>query len=125
MKTLVVDDNADNRELIKEILSLRSINCFEAKSGLDAIKLAIQHDFRIIFMDVQMPLINGLNTTNVLRNKILPKNSQTKIIAVTAYTEYKNDSISSWFDEIIPKPIEIERINACISNELLRISNQK
>jgi PAS domain S-box-containing protein len=108
---LVVDDNATNRKVASEILKKSGCEVITADSGQKAIKLVqasiLDRPFDIIFMDIQMPEMDGVETTQILRNnnKNLPP-----IIAMTAYAmkEDRDRFMANGMNDYVPKPIRAE-----------------
>jgi hypothetical protein len=103
---LVVEDNKINQMITKKILEKHKIICKVADNGLDAIKMVKENDFKLILMDIHMPGISGIETTQLIRefdNKI-------PIIALTAVTidENLDEFYKAGFNEIIPKPFKPE-----------------
>jgi signal transduction histidine kinase/response regulator of citrate/malate metabolism len=79
-KVLIADDEDFNRFVLMNILDKWGVNYLEAKNGEEAISLALQNHFDLIFMDMRMPKKNGLEAAQ----EILKKKSHSHIIAVTA-----------------------------------------
>ncbi len=104
-KVLVVDDNLINREVASEILKKAGCNVQVAINGDEAIELVKKNKFDVILMDIQMPGMDGIETTTQIR-KLLP-NISTKIIAMTAYAmkEDKERFLKLGMDDYLPKPI--------------------
>ena len=102
----MVEDNKINQMITKKILEKHKIICKVADNGLDAIKMVKENDFKLILMDIHMPGISGIETTQLIRefdNKI-------PIIALTAVTidENLDEFYKAGFNEIIPKPFKPE-----------------
>ncbi|MCF6353235.1 MAG: PAS domain S-box protein [Cyclobacteriaceae bacterium] len=102
---LIVDDNSINREVAKEILKKTGCSVQLAESGEAAIELVTQHNFDIILMDIQMPGMDGIKTTQKIR--ALNLDTMPKIIAMTAYAmkEDKERFLKLGMDDYLPKPI--------------------
>ncbi|EFC43748.1 predicted protein, partial [Naegleria gruberi] len=66
-RALVVDDNEIIRNIVKNIL--KSCSCEEAENGLEALKMCETFQFDFIILDVIMPVMNGLETTRILRRE--------------------------------------------------------
>ena len=64
---LVVEDNKINQMITKKILEKHKIICKVADNGLDAIKMVKENDFKLILMDIHMPGISGIETTQLIR----------------------------------------------------------
>jgi len=117
-KVLVVEDNPLNQALLKSILQSIGINCHVADSGEQAIIQCEQNEYDLIFMDIQMPGMNGITTAKTIRSK-LPKYEYCPIIAVTANAlkNAKEDYLREGMDGYIAKPYspnDIRRITAQI-----------
>lgn len=80
LRFLLVDDEAFNRYLLKNILSKWGVPFTEAASGKTAVELAQKNHFDLIFMDLRMPVLNGFETSRL----ILAQKPGTRIIALTA-----------------------------------------
>lgn len=85
MKIIIVDDNKQFREGLKYFLEVQKGMqvIAEAENGLQAVNLKNLRQANIIFMDIEMPEMNGINATKI----ILEKNPGLKIIAVTMYND--------------------------------------
>lgn len=79
---LVTDDNEINRLLASTILSNYGAKIFEARNGLEAIEIIKQQNIDVVLMDLQMPVLDGLEATQIIRKTI---NTTLPIIALTAY----------------------------------------
>lgn len=72
MKILVVDDHAYNRDLLQFILEDEGHSCCEADSGEAAVKMFLENeDIDLILMDVNMPLMNGIEATEKDRKSVV------------------------------------------------------
>lgn len=109
-EVLVVDDNPINRKLMKHILNDFDVTVTLAENGQEAIELREQKDFDIIFMDIEMPIMNGVEATISIRKyEKVYKKKESYIVAVTGQYE-KEIYIDSGMNDYIPKPIAIEEI---------------
>ncbi|MFA0570911.1 response regulator, partial [Vibrio gallaecicus] len=111
---LVVEDNLTNQMVIKLILSRLGHKVYVANNGQEAIELVEINNisFDIIFMDVSMPVLDGLSTTKIIRQK----NIQTPIIALTAHTaaEDRSSCLDAGMNEFITKPVRTQEIRDVI-----------
>ncbi len=111
-RILLVDDNAINRKVASEILKKANCEVVMADSGKKAIEIYSQDPrFDVVLMDIQMPEMDGLETTQKLRE--LFGTSLPKIVAMTAYSmpNDKEKFLSQGMDDYLSKPI---RANALI-----------
>lgn len=116
MRVLLVDDNAINRVVARQVL--RHFDCItqEATNGLEALELAQRESFDLILMDLHMPQMSGLDATRALRSEIGP-NQRTPIVALTAgeYDDGLKERQEAGMNDFLNKPIErveLERILA-------------
>ena len=102
---LVTDDNEINRLLASTILSNYGANIFEARNGLEAIEIIKQQAIDVVLMDLQMPILDGLEATEIIRKTI---NTSLPIIALTAYA-LKGDNQKCFdvgMNDYLSKPFE-------------------
>ncbi|MEH6593921.1 MAG: two-component sensor histidine kinase BarA [Colwellia polaris] len=106
IKVLAVDDNEANLKLIKELLLEQVVDVSTAVNGAEAVALCQNERFDLIFMDIQMPVLDGISALGIIRQQTL--NEQTPIIAVTAHVfgEEKDKILSNGFNSFITKPID-------------------
>uniref|UniRef100_UPI0040575152 PAS domain S-box protein n=1 Tax=Candidatus Electrothrix sp. TaxID=2170559 RepID=UPI0040575152 len=67
LRILVVDDNESNRFLAKAMFQKDNHQIIEAENGLEALRILLDHHFDVILMDVQMPIMDGLTVTKIIR----------------------------------------------------------
>ncbi|MDK2939837.1 MAG: hypothetical protein PWQ51_2002 [Methanolobus sp.] len=113
LKVLLVEDNLDNQELAQNMLKKFGLNVDTVDGGKEAIKALESTSYDLVFMDIQMPDMSGMEVTKLIRNpgsKVL--NKDIPIIAVTAYA-LKGDRerfIEAGMDDYIPKPISLKTL---------------
>ncbi|WP_429196572.1 response regulator, partial [Aeromonas veronii] len=106
IKVLAVDDNAANLKLIAAMLKEMVSQVVVCKNGKEAVKQAQSQPFDIIFMDIQMPIMDGISATQAIRNQSL--NTTTPIVAVTAHAipGERERLIRQGMDDYLAKPID-------------------
>jgi len=104
-KVLVVEDNPLNMELVIEILVARGFIVHEAINGEEAIQKAEAEKYDLILMDIELPGIDGVEVTKILK----AKNKNTPVVALTSYAMKgdKDRFLAAGFDEYLPKPLDI------------------
>lgn len=116
---LVVEDNSINLLMLKEILSMSGATIIEAIDGQEAYMSFLKHQPDLIFMDIHMPIINGFESTKMIRNycKENPKHKNPTIVALTANTinNLKINYQSYELDGFISKPYQINDIQKCLT----------
>ena len=117
LNVLVAEDNRINQKLITTTLKNFGINVTIAANGKEAVMLRKQNDYDLIFMDIQMPVMNGMEATQeILRHEELSQLKHIPIIALTA-NALRGDRekyLDAGMDNYTPKPINIDLIKKII-----------
>lgn len=110
IKMLVAEDNSMNQLLAKKMFSKIGYSIDIANNGREAVDLASLHDYDLIFMDIHMPEMDGLEATSIILNSKPGK--LPVIIAMTANVikEAEDDCLSVGMKDIITKPFTIEQL---------------
>ncbi|MEA5579349.1 GAF domain-containing protein [Anabaena sp. UHCC 0451] len=124
-RILIAEDNATNRLLLSQVLKNLGLEVREAENGQVAIALWQQWQPHLIFMDMQMPILDGYAATRQIRSRekeFQPrqKAKPTKIIALTAsaFIEQRQDTLTAGCDDFVSKPFRREEILATLSQHL-------
>lgn len=107
-KILVVDDNNINQAVAKGMLSRYDIDVVLANNGQEALDLLKKHSVELVFMDCQMPVMDGYAATKNIRDPQTPiANHKIPIIAMTANAMQgdKEKCLASGMDDFIAKPV--------------------
>jgi signal transduction histidine kinase/CheY-like chemotaxis protein len=115
-KILLAEDNLINQKVIKMILKKLNLSCDLAVNGQEAVDLAKENKYDMIFMDMQMPVLDGLSATKLIRqNNDL---HQPFIIAITAnaFSSDRKECLDAGMNHFLPKPISIRAIKELIIN---------
>jgi len=105
-RVLVVEDNEINRLVASELLGGLGLQAFCAASGVEALQLAQQQLFDLILMDIQMPGLDGIETTHRLRQ--MSGRVRTPVVALTAHAMLgdRQRFLDAGMDDYLAKPIE-------------------
>lgn len=116
LRLLLVDDTIDNQVLIQQYLKSSGADLVCASDGQEGVRRALESNFDLVLMDIQMPQMNGYAALKSLREQHYGK----PIIALTAHAmlEERNRALAAGFDAHIAKPIErkefLEKLNAVV-----------
>lgn len=118
LKVLVVEDNKTNRQVIKLFLDGWKIDYKLAENGLEAVKIVQNFRPDIILMDIQMPIMDGYEASERIRQLEDPYFHNLPIIALTASTmmDSRDRIISSGLDGYIEKPFNPEKLHKILSS---------
>jgi len=109
-KILIVEDNPQNLLLMVDILTARGYDVVQAHDGAEGIRLAREHRPELILLDMQMPVMDGLEAAR--RLKADPETAGIKILAVTSFA-MKGDReriLAAGCDEYMAKPIDTRQL---------------
>jgi len=124
LNILVAEDNDINQKVASSLLEKQGHTVSVARNGIEAISLWETGSFDLVFMDVQMPEMDGLTATTVIRDRELATGKKrTPIIAMTAHA-MKGDRercLSAGMDNYVPKPIEAELLHEVLEIATARI----
>ncbi len=112
-RVLVVEDNEINQMVAHDILAGMGLLVSVASSGEDALQILTSESFDAILMDIQMPGLDGYETTISIRQSTQYGNPRIPVIAMTAHAMFgdRTKSLRAGLDDYISKPIDVARLN--------------
>jgi Response regulator containing CheY-like receiver, AAA-type ATPase, and DNA-binding domains len=111
LSILIVDDNAVNLKVASLMLKKLGYQADLATNGIEAIEALEDQSYDIVLMDIQMPEMDGLEATKIIRQRW---HQNPKIIIITAYTNYHDACIDAGADDFLTKPLGIENLRQAI-----------
>lgn len=114
-KVLYIEDNEENRHLLKEQFKVFfNIELVTAADGLSGLKLVQEQRFDLVLLDINLPLMDGLQVCKKIR--CLPEYQEVPIIAISAHALKKDIqyALESGFDDYLVKPVDIRSLKALI-----------
>lgn len=119
LKILLAEDNPVNQRLMKLILSQLKMNVDVASNGKEAFEMYQQKKYDLIFMDVHMPVLDGVESTKLIREfeQTCGSSHRALIVALTGseIDDHKDSCFKIGMDDFIEKPIRIEMLHKYIS----------
>lgn len=117
---LIAEDDPKSRKLLRDILAVKGYSVLEATNGSEAVELAVRNTPDLILLDLQMPVMDGLEAV-----KILKTNATTASIPVLALTSYampgdEQTIREAGCDFYITKPIDVPMFLECTERILAR-----
>ncbi|MCI9663627.1 MAG: response regulator [Lachnospiraceae bacterium] len=127
---LLVEDNELNQEIAVELLSMIGVQVETADDGAQAVaafQASCAHHFDVIFMDVQMPVMNGYEATRRIRSLQRPDAETVRIVAMTAnaFVEDIRSSKDAGMDEHLSKPVDLEHLQEILHRLLKSAPSQE
>lgn len=122
-KILVAEDNSMNQFVINKLLTKWNAEVLMADNGSKALEMLSQHEVDVVLMDLQMPELNGFDTTRIIRDtNSLVLNHKVPIIALTAdaFSETKRKVLESGFDDFVTKPFDQDTLFLKIKRQLYK-----
>lgn len=113
---LVVEDNKINQMVTKKIIQTNNMECTIVDDGYAALVALDREVFDIILMDINMPLINGFDTTKRIRERGI----EIPVIALTAFDKHEvtDEAFNSGMNDVIVKPFEPSKLFQVIMNQI-------
>jgi len=117
-RILVVEDNALNLELVRDILTAEGYDVLEAADGPTGVAVALAECPELILMDLQLPGLDGFQATQQIRAD--PKLRDVPIVAVTAHAMKGDDerARAAGCDGFVAKPIQVRQFVATVEHYL-------
>ena len=116
MRILIVDDIFTNRLLLSEVLNNLELEYDDVENGKEAIEAIQKNDYDLVLMDIEMPVMNGLETTKYIREQLPHPKNTISIVALTAHNPqlFFEDFKDVGFDQLLIKPYSIEKISSLV-----------
>jgi CheY-like chemotaxis protein len=118
VRILVIDDDADDVELVDRLLMEQGYIPLLAKNGEDAIRIAEIQQPDLVLLDLYLPKMNGFEIANAIRMQ--PGLERTRIVAVTGATDDAERVAAAGFDGYITKPLDPDTFVQQIQHLLAR-----
>jgi two-component system, cell cycle response regulator DivK len=116
---MVVDDSADNREILRVIFERDGYKVVEAGDGQKAVEIAEQECPDLIFMDLSMPILDGYGAVPLIRE--VREMRSVPIIACTAHdtSDHRARAFAVGFNEYLTKPIDLIQLDDLVCRLLI------
>lgn len=120
MSILIAEDHPVNQQLMLAYMKKRGYFPDIASNGEEAVRAVLSKDYDLVFMDIQMPIMDGIEATGIIREKL---GLSPIIIAATAFArnEDKDMCLSAGMQDFISKPISIKELDRVLKDWSTRI----
>ncbi len=122
-RILYIEDNSDNRKLVRRVLEWEGYEVVEAQDGTEALACLEAESIDLALLDINMPDIDGYTLTSTIRSN--PRFSRLPIVAVTANVMRgdRERSLEAGCDGYIQKPIDIDTLSQQIERFIISRPN--
>jgi CheY-like chemotaxis protein len=120
-RILLVEDNNINQIVAQQILKKSGFEADIASGGKEALEILSEQDYDLVLMDVQMPGMDGMETTRIIRDTSSSvRNHKVTVIAMTAYSapEDQKMCLDAGMDDYISKPLVMDKFIKKIQEHL-------
>ena len=116
LRVLIVDDIADNRQMLEMLLSASGTDVLTAHDGPSALEAALDFDPQIVLMDIGLPGMNGYEVAKRIRQQAIFKN--VVLVAMTGYGRESDRQLSqeAGFDHHLVKPVDFSKLEQILAN---------
>jgi PAS domain S-box-containing protein len=109
-RVLIVDDKADNRRLLRDLLAPLGFELLEAADADACLRLASSEKPDVILLDLRMPGMDGLEATRRLRTMAATRDVVIIAVSASAFDENRERCLEAGADDFLPKPFRLERL---------------
>lgn len=115
---LIVEDEQQNRKLIRDVLQLKGYRTIEAVNGVEGVEMAKQYKPDLILMDVQLPVMDGIEATRIIKEDNITQTIP--VVAITAYAMPgdKERVLNAGCTDYISKPVHIKELLSRVADYL-------
>ena len=105
LRILVAEDNAINRRVIATMLAKLGYQAHLVEDGEQAVQACLTGSFQIVFMDLQMPILDGISATHEIRSQELIVRPWVIALTANAFREDREVSFAAGMDDFLSKPV--------------------
>ena len=112
---VVAEDSVDTRIMLKRALEVKGYRVFEAEDGQQALELARRHRPSLLIVDLNMPVLDGLETIKNFR-ELEQNGDHTPIVAITAYDVYgmEEAALETGCNKYLCKPLDLDELDRAL-----------
>ena len=116
-RILLVEDNLINQQVISLMLERYHVTIELAENGQQACEMYAQNDYDLVLMDIQMPVMDGLQATSLIRQSAKYAQKHTPIVAITAnaFKEDRETALAVGMDDFLCKPIKPQELEGILA----------
>lgn len=126
LKVVIADDIFTNRLLLSEIIADLGHEYIAVANGREAVDTLLNNDVDLILMDIEMPIMNGLEATKYIREKLAKPKNAIPVVALTAHNPkiFFNDYKDVGFSQLLTKPYSVKKITDLLENFTSKVASE-
>lgn len=121
LRVLLVEDNEINQELALEMLAATGVTVEVAFNGLEALEKVKINRYDLVFMDMQMPLMDGMQATRLIRTELAREDLFIVAMTANASNEDRENCFAVGMNDFMPKPISLDAVMAMLAKATSRL----
>jgi two-component system, cell cycle response regulator DivK len=111
---LIAEDSLDGREMMRTLLRLKGYDVVVAEDGVQAIDLALKNSPDLIFIDLELPRLDGISVARNIRRSTALRNVPIVVVSGHDPSRYEEAALAAGCSEYLMKPIDFERLDAIL-----------
>lgn len=126
-KVVIADDIFTNRLLLSEIIADLGHDFITVENGKEAVDVLLNNDVDLILMDIEMPIMNGLEATKHIREQFSSPKCDTPVVALTAHNPkiFFDDYKDVGFSQLLTKPYSVKKITDLLANFTSQVATDR
>jgi signal transduction histidine kinase/CheY-like chemotaxis protein len=114
INALVADDVAENRDVLARFLAGMGVATTAVEDGRQALQQLEARSFDIVFMDIRMPVLDGVGVIRAIRQSERLRHLKVVVVTASSLLHERQAYLAAGFDAFLPKPVELERLFALL-----------
>ncbi|MBN2523771.1 MAG: response regulator [Bacteroidales bacterium] len=125
LKVVIADDIFTNRLLLSEIIEDLGHEYITVENGKEAIEAVLNNDIDIVLMDIEMPVMNGIEATKYIREELDKPKCYTTVVALTAHNPkiFFDDFKDVGFSQLLTKPYSVKKITELLNSFTSKVNS--
>ncbi|MBN1596948.1 MAG: response regulator [Bacteroidales bacterium] len=126
LTVVIADDIFTNRLLLSEIIEDLGHEFITVENGKEAVEALLKNDVDIVLMDIEMPVMNGLEATRHIREKLNRPKCDIPVVALTAHNPkiFFNDYKDVGFSQLLTKPYSVKKITELLDSFISKVQTE-
>jgi PAS domain S-box-containing protein len=124
LKVLVAEDNPNNQKVISLLLRRIGVEAVMTSNGKEAVTAAAATDYDVILLDIQMPVMDGLEASRIIRGMKPAKRPHILAISANVFQEDRDAALAAGMDDYLAKPITLGKLRSKLAEMAMKLGQQ-